>query len=107
MGMAIFNANIKAKEIGIRKVLGASVPHLSFNLVKGTLTQVIIALLIAIPIATLLFKNAMGDYRNPIPLTPQLYSSIILIFVLIIVITVVTLIVPRAKANPTESLRNE
>jgi len=107
MGMAIFQAETRTKEIGIRKVLGASVARINLKLIRGTLTHLTIAVLLATPLAYYVIQKALIDFRDPIEPTPQIITQLILIFVGVITLIVISLTTPKARANPVDSLRNE
>lgn len=106
-GLASFTAERRTKEIGIRKALGASIPGVIYLLSKEFTKWVLIANVIAWPIAYYFMNDWLKDfaYRINIPLWAFILSGV-LAFV-IALITVSTNAIKAAKANPVDSLRYE
>jgi putative ABC transport system permease protein len=106
-GLAAFTAEQRTKEIGIRKVLGASVPSLVNLISKDFSIMVILAFVISAPLSWWLMTMYLERYtvRTPIPwwIFP-LTGAIALIFALVIVSTQA---LRAAHSNPVNSLRNE
>ena len=107
LGLIAFIANQKTKEIGIRKILGASVPNILLLLTKEFLKWILLANVIAWPIAYYFMNNWLKDfaYRINITLWPFLLSGIIAL--LIAIATVSYQSVKAALANPAKSLKCE
>jgi putative ABC transport system permease protein len=106
-GMTTFVIERKVKEIGIRKVLGASVQSINLLIFKEFVTALVIAILIACPVAFYMGSEWLNRfaYRIDIGALPFLLAS--LLTLAIIVATVSFLSVRAARANPVEALRTE
>ena len=108
LGMALYNAETRVKEIGIRKVLGAKVRVIMSLLLKNTLITLVIAVLIAAPLAYQFFQvSFMGEMNSTLKMTPLLFLRAILAFALVLVGIVLALTWQTTRLNPSESLRNE
>jgi ABC-type antimicrobial peptide transport system permease subunit len=107
IGMAMFQAQTKEKEIGVRKVLGASFNQITGLLLRTTFIQLVIAGAIACPLAYLIFREIIPNFS--IPLTLKLYHFIgaFLLFAILITILVSSQTWKVANRNPTESLKSE
>lgn len=109
-GMALYNAETRVKEIGIRKVLGARVRVIISLLLKNTLVTLTIATLIATPLVYQVFSSSFNNQLNTpthLILHPWLFLKAIIALFVIILSLVVSLTWRTAKLNPSESLRNE
>jgi len=106
-GLAAFMAEKRTKEIGIRKVLGASVPNIIRLMVKEFVILVGIANLIAWPIAYFIMRSWLQDFAYRISLGIHLFVLAGLVALLIALTTVVYQAVKAAIANPVNSLRYE
>jgi putative ABC transport system permease protein len=106
-GLAALAAVNRTKEIGIRKVLGASVPIIVRLLSKDFLILVIIALLIASPIAWYFMNKWLLDYAYRINISWWVFAITGAVTVLIAFITISFQAVKVAVANPVNSLRSE
>ncbi len=107
LGMAFTMLNQRVKEIGMRKIMGAS-PFQIASLVLGQFAKlVLIAALIGLPVSYLLMQNWLMEfsYQAPVSLTPYILSAIIVL--VIAVLSVITAVVRMAFARPIESLRYE
>ena len=107
LGLAMFTAEQRTKEIGIRKVLGASVGSLFTLLSKEFVILVMIALLIATPVAWYAMNKWLLNYNYHIDIAWWVF---LLSGVIAILITLVTVSFQSAKAalmNPIKSLRSE
>ena len=107
LGLAMFTAEQKTKEIGIRKVLGASVASLFTLMSKEFLLLVSLALIIAAPIAWWMMSNWLQNYAYRIPITWWMFLLAGGLAVLIALITVSFQATKAAVANPIRSLRTE
>lgn len=106
-GLASFTAERRTKEIGIRKVLGASVSAITGLLSKGFLKPVVLSVLIAFPVAWWLMFNWLKDYDYKITIHWWVFALAGLLVLLIALVTVSFQSVRAAVANPVRSLRTE
>ncbi|PZR24669.1 MAG: ABC transporter permease [Citrobacter freundii] len=107
LGLAIFMAESRIKEIGVRKVLGASVAGLVALLSKDFLKLVSIAFLLAAPIAWWAMYKWLSDYPYRVTIQWWVFLSAGLLSLGIALITVSYQAIRAALSNPVESLRTE
>ncbi|PKG43406.1 ABC transporter permease [Psychroflexus sp. MES1-P1E] len=107
LGLVIYTTNRRVKEIGVRKVLGASLLQINTLLCKEFLILVAIAFIIASPIAWYGIHNWLQDfaYKTSISFWVFLASGSAMVFFALLVISIKTL--QAANANPVNSLRSE
>jgi putative ABC transport system permease protein len=106
-GLSVLSAEKRTKEIGIRKVLGASVNRVVTILSKDFLKLVFISLVIAIPAAWIAASKWLENYPYRIRLNLGLFASAGILVILIALITVSFQAIKAAIANPVKSLRTE
>lgn len=106
-GLAAYTAERRRKEIGIRKVLGASVKGLAGLLSKDFLQLVLISCLIAFPMAWWAMHNWLDDYSYRIEIGWGVFVLAGALAILIAVATISFQAVRTALANPVNSLRTE
>ncbi len=106
-GMTTFVIERKVKEIGIRKVLGASIGNINLLIFREFLVALIVAIAIASPLAFYMGNEWLNRfaYRIDINAAPFLVAS--LLTIVIIASTVSLLSFRAAQANPVDALRNE
>jgi putative ABC transport system permease protein len=106
-GLAVFSAEQRIKEIGIRKVLGASVPHIVQLLSKDFIKLVIIGILIASPVAYYAMHKWLQDFAYRINIEWWVFALAGVMALLIALLTVSFQAIKAAVANPVKSLRTE
>ncbi|MGC4035100.1 MAG: ABC transporter permease [Chitinophagaceae bacterium] len=106
-GLAAYVAEQRKKEIGIRKVLGASVSQVWFLLSSDFVTLVIISSIIASPLAFYFLHGWLQKYDYRISIGPAAFLIAAIVTVLITVITVSYQAISTALTNPVKSLRTE
>ena len=107
LGLATFSAQQRVKEIGVRKVLGASVPHVVALLSKDFLKLVLIALVLAVPVAWYLMSEWLKDFAYRINIEWWIFLVAAVIAIIIAFITISTQAIKAAISNPVKSLRTE
>jgi len=106
-GLASFSAAQRAKEIGIRKVMGASVSNISILLTTDFLKLVLVANLIAWPLAFLAMNNWLENFPYQVDKNLSIFFLAAIISALIAFITVIFQSVKAAVINPVDSLKSE
>jgi len=106
-GLAAYAAEQRTKEIGVRKVLGASVLNLASLLSKDFLKLVAIAIVIAIPASIWALNKWLNNYENRISLNWWMLTFAGIITIVIALLTVSYQAIKAALANPVHSLRSE
>lgn len=106
-GLALFTMQRRTKEIGIRKVLGASVVGITGLLAKEFLKLVLIAIIIASPIAYYLMQQWLSDFAYRIDMQWWMFAGAGLLAVTVAFLTVGFQSARAALANPVKSLRSE
>ena len=107
LGLAMFTAEQRTREIGIRKVLGASISSLFRLLSKEFIILVCIALMIAMPVAWYSMNKWLDDFAYKTPITWWMFLVAGFAAICITLFTVSFQAVKAALANPINSLRSE
>jgi putative ABC transport system permease protein len=107
IGLTVFVVEAKTKEIGIRKVLGASIAGITGLLAKDFLKLVFVAIVIASPIAWYFMQRWLSDFAYRIDIQWWMFAAAGAAAVLIAFLTVGSQSVKAALANPVKSLRSE
>lgn len=106
-GLATFTAQRRTKEIGVRKVLGASVAGITGLLAKDFLKLVLLAILIATPLAYYFMQQWLADFAYRIELQWWMFAAAGLAALVIAFLTVSFQSIKAALSNPVRSLRSE
>jgi putative ABC transport system permease protein len=106
-GMASFTAQQRTKEIGIRKVLGATVPEITFSLIKEFGKWVLLANLIAWPLAYFTMNRMLEVYAYRISLDVWIFLVAGAAALILAIATVSYQSIKAALTNPVETLRYE
>ncbi|HEX2684505.1 MAG TPA: FtsX-like permease family protein, partial [Ferruginibacter sp.] len=106
-GLATFSAEQRVKEIGIRKVLGASALNITAMLSKTFLKPVFIASILAFPVGWWVMNKWLQDFAYRVHISWWIFVLTAMIALLIALITVSFQAIKAAVANPVKSLRTE
>jgi len=106
-GLAAFNAEKRTKEIGVRKVLGASVSQITYRLTIDFLKLVGIAILISLPIGWFVMGKWLEDFSYRIEIGIGVFVFATVLAIVIAIITVSYQSIKAAIVNPVKSLRTE
>ncbi len=106
-GIALISTGQRVKEIGVRKVLGASVAGIAAMVTKDFIRPVILAMLIAIPIAWWAMSQWLQDFIYRIQINWWVFLVAAAAAIIIAILTVSFQAIKAAVANPVKSLRSE
>lgn len=107
LGMATYTAETRTKEIGIRKVLGATIPQIAILLSRGFIFLLLIAIVIAIPLAYFVNNLWLNFFANRISLSPKIFLIGISMMLGISLLIVFSQTIRAALTNPVKSLKME
>ncbi len=107
LGLSMYMAELRVKEIGVRKVLGATSAHIVQLLSFSYLKLVLIAIVIAVPVTWVVMNQWLQDFAYRTEVRWYLFAGAGVLAVLIAFATVSWQAIKAAVANPVESLRNE
>jgi putative ABC transport system permease protein len=105
--LASFSAEQRIKEIGIRKVLGASVFHVVTLLSKDFLRLVVISIVLAIPLAAYAMKGWLQGFAYHVSMQWWVFVMAAVIALLIAILTISSQAFKAAVINPAKSLKSE
>ncbi|MEX2593448.1 MAG: FtsX-like permease family protein [Anditalea sp.] len=106
-GLSVYNVSQRTKEIGIRKVLGASVSNIVALLSKDFMKMVLMASILALPLAYWVIQRWLENYAFHIDISWWLLLVPVCLLLLITLLTVSFQSIKAALMNPVESLRSE
>jgi putative ABC transport system permease protein len=107
LGMATYTAETRQKEISVRKVLGASVTQLVYLLSKGYMFLLLIAVIIATPVAYFINNAWLQFFPSRISISPLVLIGCIFILIAISFLTVFSQVWTASRTNPVKSLKSE
>ena len=107
VGLVAFIAQRRAREIAIRKVLGASIGSLLVKLSKEFLLLVIAANVVALPVAYVVIRRWLEDYAYRVELGPEVYAGAGVVALLTAAASVIPSALRSSSASPAQTLRTE
>jgi len=106
-GLSVYSAELRIKEIGVRKVLGATIPNIILLLSKEFTKWVLVACVIALPLAYLAMNRWLENFAYRTSIGVEVFVLSALIAALITVFTVSYQSIKAALSDPIDSLRYE
>jgi ABC-type antimicrobial peptide transport system permease subunit len=106
-GLATYMAQNRIKEIGVRRVLGATVNNITTLLSKDFLKLVVVALLIASPLAWWAMHTWLQEFEYRVAIEWWVFAAAGILSVIIALVTVGYQAIKAATSNPVKSLRTE
>lgn len=106
-GLSSFSAEQRTKEIGVRKVLGASILDILVLLGKAYTVLLLISFVIGIPISIYITNRYLKDYAYKIEPGWNIFAAVALFITIIALLTVSSLSLKAALANPVKSIKTE
>jgi putative ABC transport system permease protein len=107
LGMISNKVVERTKEIGVRKILGAKSYHIAQILVNTTMTQVIVAAVVGVPLSYMLATNYLNKYSERINIVWWHFALPVALLVVIMILTIAGILIKASRTNPVESLRSE
>ncbi|HEY4288182.1 MAG TPA: ABC transporter permease [Puia sp.] len=107
LGLSLFGTTQRIKEIGVRKVLGASIANIVLLLSKDFVMLILVAFVIAAPVAWWIMHQWLQDFAYRIVLSPWIFVAAGLLAILIALATISFQAIKAALMNPVKSLRSE
>ncbi len=106
-GLSLYTANLKTKEIGIRKVMGARVSNILLHISKEYLYLIIVALIISIPILIWGINQWLNNFSTKMSISVWLFIIPVILVFLITMISVSAHTIKAARLNPVDTLKYE
>jgi ABC-type antimicrobial peptide transport system permease subunit len=106
-GLSSFTAERRTREIGLRKVLGATVPHVWGLLIREFLLLVGLAFLIALPLSYAFMHHWLQQYAYRVPISAWMFIITLAGTLFLTLLTVSFQSIRASRANPVKSLRSE
>jgi putative ABC transport system permease protein len=107
LGLSAFNVLQRTKEIGVRKILGASVPNILFILSRDFLKLVFVSFMLAIPFTWWIMYNWLQDFAYRIDIQWWVFALAGLVAFVIALATIIFQAMKAAVSSPAMSLRSE
>ncbi len=107
LGMAIYSVETRAKEISIRKVIGASSMDLVTLLSRGYIILILVAVIVAVPLSFLIGRALLGTFAYSIPLNLWVFLPGVLLLLALGVLTIGSQTLRAAMADPVKNMRSE
>jgi putative ABC transport system permease protein len=107
LGLSLYSIQQRIREIGIRKVLGASVLSITGGLLKDFVKPVVIAAFVATPIALYVMRKWLEDFAYRVDISWWIFIAAGMMALLIAILTISIQAIRAAIANPVKSLRTE
>jgi len=107
LGLSFYSAEQRSKEIGIRKIMGASVLNIFTKFSSEYLVMIIISSIVAIPVSYILINKWLNKFPIKVGLDPLIFIYSAIILTMITITTVGFQIYKTAKANPIDALQYE
>ncbi|MEL6671196.1 MAG: FtsX-like permease family protein [Bacteroidota bacterium] len=107
LGMAVFTVQHRTKEMGIRRVLGASFGQLSYQLSRNFLSLLLISIVVALPVVYFLNEIWLSQITYRLPYSGVVIGASALIMLMTGLATILPMTIKVARTNPADVLRDE